>query len=95
MKRIADAKSKGGAAAASADDGDVAAVMEVDDVVMRTGDDPIYGTKDVLFRRLCEYEQIAAKEEQGREVSGIEEEGVGGGYRTGDTKDPPWSNSTL
>ena len=35
-KRIADAKSKGGAAAASAD---VAAVMEVDDVVMRTGDD--------------------------------------------------------
>ena len=30
---------KGGAAAASADDGDVAAVMEVDDVVMRTGDD--------------------------------------------------------
>ena len=34
-----DAKSKGGAAAASADDGDVAAVMEVDDVVMRTGDD--------------------------------------------------------
>ena len=38
-KRIADAKSEGGAAAASADDGDVAAVMEVDDVVMRTGDD--------------------------------------------------------
>ena len=38
-KRTADAKSKGGAAAASADDGDVAAVMEVDDVVMRTGDD--------------------------------------------------------
>ena len=38
-KRIADVKSKGGAAAASADDGDVAAVMEVDDVVMRTGDD--------------------------------------------------------
>ena len=38
-KRIADAKSKGGAAAASADDGDVAAVMEVDDVVMRAGDD--------------------------------------------------------
>ena len=34
-----DAKSKVGAAAASADDGDVAAVMEVDDVVMRTGDD--------------------------------------------------------
>ena len=38
-KRIADARSKGGAAAASADDGDVAAVMEVDDVVMRIGDD--------------------------------------------------------
>ena len=38
-KRIADAKSKGGAAAASADDGDVAAVMEVDDVVIRTRDD--------------------------------------------------------
>ena len=34
-ERIADVKSKGGAAAASADDGDVA----VDDVVMRTGDD--------------------------------------------------------
>ena len=30
---------KGGGAAASADDGDVAAVMEVDDVVMQTGDD--------------------------------------------------------
>ena len=39
-KHIADAKSKGGVAAASADnDGDVAAVMEVDDVVMRTGYD--------------------------------------------------------
>ena len=38
-KRIADARSKGGAAATSADDGDVAAVMEMDDVVMRTGDD--------------------------------------------------------
>ena len=37
-KRIDDAKSNGGAAA-SADDGDVAAVMEVDDVVMRAGDD--------------------------------------------------------
>ena len=37
-KRISDAKSTGGAAAASADNnGDVAAVMEVDDVVMRTG----------------------------------------------------------
>ena len=38
-KRIADAWSKGGAAAASADDGDVALVMEVDDVVTRTGSD--------------------------------------------------------
>ena len=39
-KCVADGKSKGGAAAASADnDGDVVAVMEVDDVVMRTGDD--------------------------------------------------------
>ena len=39
-KRIDDGKSKGGTAAASADnDGDVAAVMEVDDVVVRTGDD--------------------------------------------------------
>ena len=39
-KRIADAKLKGGAAAASADnDGDVAAEMEVDDVVMRAGND--------------------------------------------------------
>ena len=36
---IADGKSKGGAAAASADDGDVAAVMEVDDDVMGTEDD--------------------------------------------------------
>ena len=35
-KRIAHAKSKGGVAAASADDGDVTAVMEVDNV---TGDD--------------------------------------------------------
>ena len=25
---------------------------------------PIYGTKDVLFRRLCEYEHIAAKKEE-------------------------------
>ena len=32
-------------------------------------------------------------QEEGRWVSGNEEEGVGGGYRTGDTK-PPWSNST-
>ena len=38
-KRIADPMAKGGAAAASADDGDVAVVMEVDDVVMRTGGD--------------------------------------------------------
>ena len=27
---------------------------------------PIYGTKDVLFRRLCEYEQIAARKKEGR-----------------------------
>ena len=39
-KRIADGKSKGGASAASAhNDGDVTAVMEVDDAVMGTGDD--------------------------------------------------------
>ena len=38
-KRIASAKSKSGVAAAHADDGDIAAVMEVDDVVMRAGDD--------------------------------------------------------
>ena len=39
-QRIADVKSKGGAAAASADnDADVAAVMEVDDEVMGTEDD--------------------------------------------------------
>ena len=39
-KHIADGKSKGGAAAASADkDGDVAAVMEVDDDVMGTSED--------------------------------------------------------
>ena len=25
---------------------------------------PIYGTKDVLFRRLCEYEQIAARKKK-------------------------------
>ena len=28
---------------------------------------PIYGTKDVLFRRLCEYEQIAAKKKKEEE----------------------------
>ena len=55
---------------------------------------PIYGTKDVLFRRLCEYEQIAAKKKRGG-VSGNKEEGVGGGDRNGDTKDPPWSSSNL
>ena len=55
---------------------------------------PIYGTKDVLFRRLCENEQIAATEEGGI-VSGDQDEGVGGGYRTGDTKDPPWSSPTF
>ena len=39
-KRIANGKSKGGAAAASADnDGDVAAVLVVDDAVMGTRDD--------------------------------------------------------
>ena len=39
-ERIADGKSKGGAAAASAgNDGGVAAVTEADDVVMRIGDD--------------------------------------------------------
>ena len=30
-----------------------------------------------------------------RRVSGTKEEGVGGGHRTGDTKGPPWSNSTF
>ena len=30
---------------------------------------PIYGTKDVLFRRLCEYEQIAAKKKKEEERS--------------------------
>ena len=28
---------------------------------------PIYGTKDVLFRRLCEYEQIAARKKKEEE----------------------------
>ena len=28
---------------------------------------PIYGTKDVLFRRLCEYEQIAARKKKDEE----------------------------
>ena len=28
---------------------------------------PIYGTKDVLFRRLCEYEQIAARKKREEE----------------------------
>ena len=29
---------------------------------------PIYGTKDVLFRRLCEYEQIAARRRWKRSI---------------------------
>ena len=44
---------------------------------------PIYGTKDVLFRRLCEYEQIAARKkkeeeylETGREESAVAAEPV-------------------
>ena len=55
-KRIADGKSKGGAAAASADDGDVAAVMEVDDVVMRTGD-----TRNVDWLVLRSYEHVCCR----------------------------------
>ena len=55
----------------------------------------MYGTEDVLFRRLCESEQIAARKKKEEEYHGIEEEGVGGGYRTGDTKDPLCSNSTF
>ena len=43
----------------------------------------------MLFRRLCEYEQIAAKKKKEEEYFGNDKEGVGGGYRTGDTKDPP------
>ena len=38
---------------------------------------------------------ICSQEEEGRRVSGIEEERVGGGNRTGDTKNPPKSNSTF
>ena len=40
----------------------------------------------MLFRRLCEYEQIAARKKKEEKYLGDEEEGVGGGYRTGDTK---------
>ena len=49
---------------------------------------PIYGTKDDLFRRLCE------KEER-RGVSGEQEEGAGVGDTTSDAKDLTWSSSTL
>ena len=55
---------------------------------------PIYGTKDVLFRRLCEYEQIAARKKK-EGASGNKEEGLGGGHRAVDTKDPPWSTAAF
>ena len=56
---------------------------------------PISGTKDVLFRWVCEHEQIAARKRKEEEDLKMRKEGVGGGYRTGDTNDPPWSNSTF
>ena len=42
--------------------------------------DPIYGTKDVLFRRLCEWQQNAAKEKKEEEYL-EQEERVGVGDR--------------
>ena len=47
----------------------------------------------MLLRRLCECEQVAARKEEYLEMR--KEEGVGGGYRTGDTKDLAWSDSTF
>ena len=52
-KRIAETKSKGGAAAACADDGDVAAVMEVDDVMMTTGDDETSTGRCFALTSMC------------------------------------------
>ena len=48
-------------------------------------------------RRTCSFDGCAnsSQEEEGRGESGNEEEGVGGGCRTGDAKDPLWSSSTL
>ena len=57
-------------------------------MVERELEAPIYGTKDVLFWRLCEWEQNAAKKKEGG-IFGEQEERVGIGDRAGDPKDPP------
>ena len=51
----------------------------------------IYVTKDVLFRRLCENEQIAARKKKEEEYLESRRKELA----VGDTKDPPWSNSTF
>ena len=56
---------------------------------------PIYGTKDVVFRRLCEYEQIAARKKKEEEYLESRRKELAVATEPGDTKDPPWSNSTF
>ena len=53
---------------------------------------PIYGTKDVLFRRLCESEQIAAKKKK-KEDEYLESRRNKLAVATEPVD--PWSNSTL
>ena len=54
---------------------------------------PIYGTKDVLFRRLCEYGQIAARKKRDEDYLETRRKELAVATEPGDTKDPPWSKS--
>ena len=55
----------------------------------------IYGTKDVLFRRLCEYEQIAGRKKKKEEYLENSRKELEVGDTTSDSKDPSWSSSTF
>ena len=55
---------------------------------------PIYGTKDVLFRRLCEQEQIATRKKKEEEHLETRRKELAVATET-DTKDTPCCNSTF
>ena len=52
---------------------------------------PIHGTKDVLFRRLCEYEQIAARKKKEDEYLEPRRKELA----VATEQDPPWSSPTF
>ena len=56
------------------------------------------GSPDLRNERSALSTAVSIRTDRSKEGGGVsanQEEGVGGGYRNGDTKDPPWSSPTF